>query len=142
MTPVVGPVAEVPVVLQARDLQQYVDNTANLSYKFTYLTVVQQDKISFDAAGTATIPVKGLPAGQSGTVVLENIQNHLDAGKDRFEAAVTGTSEVAAAVFASVLTGMAVFFPIVFVEGIAGQIFGDLALTVEEREKLSPFGIC
>ncbi|MFZ5482504.1 MAG: efflux RND transporter permease subunit [Myxococcota bacterium] len=66
----------------------------------------------------------------SGTVVLENIQNHLDAGKDRFEAAVEGTAEVAAAVFASVLTGMAVFFPIVFVEGIAGQIFGDLALTV------------
>jgi HAE1 family hydrophobic/amphiphilic exporter-1 len=66
----------------------------------------------------------------SGTVVLENIQLKLDAGLSRAEAAVQGTSEVAAAVFASVLTGMAVFFPIVFVEGIAGQIFGDLALTV------------
>lgn len=66
----------------------------------------------------------------SGTVVLENIQNHLDAGKSRMEAAVIGTSEVSSAVFASVLTGMAVFFPIVFIEGIAGQIFGDLALTV------------
>jgi len=66
----------------------------------------------------------------AGTVVLENIQNHLDAGKSRREAAVLGTSEVAAAVFASVLTSMAVFFPIVFVEGIAGQIFADLALTV------------
>jgi HAE1 family hydrophobic/amphiphilic exporter-1 len=66
----------------------------------------------------------------SGTVVLESIQNHLDAGKARMQAAVDGTAEVATAVFASVLTGMAVFFPIVFVEGIAGQIFGDLALTV------------
>jgi HAE1 family hydrophobic/amphiphilic exporter-1 len=66
----------------------------------------------------------------SGTVVLENIQNHLDAGLSRQKAAIQGTSEVAAAVFASVLTGMAVFFPIVFVEGVAGQIFGDLALTV------------
>ncbi len=66
----------------------------------------------------------------SGTVVLENIQNHLDKGKSRMEAAVIGTSEVSSAVFASVLTGMAVFFPIVFIEGIAGQIFGDLALTV------------
>lgn len=66
----------------------------------------------------------------SGTVVLENIQNHLDAGTPRKQAAVKGTSEVSTAVFASVLTGMAVFFPIVFVEGIAGQIFGDLALTV------------
>jgi HAE1 family hydrophobic/amphiphilic exporter-1 len=66
----------------------------------------------------------------SGTVVLENIQLKLDAGLSRQEAAIRGTAEVAAAVFASVLTGMAVFFPIVFVEGIAGQIFGDLALTV------------
>ena len=66
----------------------------------------------------------------SGTVVLESIQNHLDAGKPRRQAAIDGTTEVATAVFASVLTGMAVFFPIVFVEGIAGQIFGDLALTV------------
>ena len=66
----------------------------------------------------------------SGTVVLESIQNHLDAGKNRMQAAIDGTSEVATAVFASVLTSMAVFFPIVFVEGIAGQIFRDLALTV------------
>ena len=66
----------------------------------------------------------------SGTVVLESIQNHLDAGLSRREAAARGTSEVATAVFASVLTAIAVFFPIVFVEGVAGQIFGDLALTV------------
>jgi HAE1 family hydrophobic/amphiphilic exporter-1 len=66
----------------------------------------------------------------SGTVVLEAIQNHLDAGKPRRQAAVDGTAEVATAVFASVLTAIAVFFPIVFVEGVAGQIFGDLALTV------------
>ncbi len=66
----------------------------------------------------------------SGTVVLESIQNHIDGGKSRKEAAIAGTAEVATAVFASVLTAIAVFFPIVFVEGVAGQIFGDLALTV------------
>lgn len=66
----------------------------------------------------------------SGTVVVENIQRHIDAGLSRTEAAVRGTAEVAQAVFASVLTNIAVFFPIVFVEGIAGQIFGDLAMTV------------
>jgi len=66
----------------------------------------------------------------SGTVVLEAVQTHIDRGKSRLEAAVLGTAEVAQAVFASVLTGIAVFFPIVFVEGVAGQIFGDLALTV------------
>lgn len=66
----------------------------------------------------------------SGTVVLEAVQNHIDQGKSRAEAAIAGTAEVAQAVFASVLTAIAVFFPIVFVEGVAGQIFGDLALTV------------
>lgn len=66
----------------------------------------------------------------SGTVVLESIQNHIDAGRSRKEAAALGTAEVATAVVASVLTAIAVFFPIVFVEGVAGQIFGDLALTV------------
>jgi multidrug efflux pump subunit AcrB len=39
-------------------------------------------------------------------------------------------SEVGSAVMSSTLTTVAVFFPMVFVEGIAGQMFGDLGLTV------------
>ena len=42
------------------------------------------------------------------------------------EAAVRGTSEVRMAVIASTLTSIAVFLPMVFVEGVAGQAFGDL----------------
>ncbi len=45
-------------------------------------------------------------------------------------AAVRGTGEVRGAVTASTLTTIAVFFPMVFVEGIAGQAFGDLGLAV------------
>jgi hydrophobic/amphiphilic exporter-1 (mainly G- bacteria), HAE1 family len=41
-----------------------------------------------------------------------------------------GTGRVARAVIASTLTTVAVFIPIVFVEGIAGQLFGDQAWTV------------
>jgi hydrophobic/amphiphilic exporter-1 (mainly G- bacteria), HAE1 family len=63
-------------------------------------------------------------------VVLENIQVHREAGKSRSEAAVTGASEVAAAVTASTLTTVCVFLPIGFVEGVAGQLFGDLSLAV------------
>ncbi|MED5373964.1 MAG: efflux RND transporter permease subunit [Myxococcota bacterium] len=63
-------------------------------------------------------------------VVLESIQVHLDAGRSRRDAAVIGTREVSAAVTASTLTTVAVFLPIVFVDGVAGQIFGDLALAV------------
>ncbi len=63
-------------------------------------------------------------------VVLESIFRCREEGDDLFKATVRGTSEVGSAVLASTLTTIAVFFPIVFVEGIAGQVFGDMALTV------------
>ncbi|MFQ5637247.1 MAG: efflux RND transporter permease subunit [bacterium] len=63
-------------------------------------------------------------------VVLESIARCRDEGDSLLEATIRGVSEVGGAVFASTLTTIAVFFPIVFVEGVAGQIFGNLALTV------------
>ena len=63
-------------------------------------------------------------------VVLENIARHKEQGKPAMEAAKSGTREVAMAITASTLTTVAVFFPLVFVEGIAGQLFRDQALTV------------
>jgi multidrug efflux pump subunit AcrB len=62
-------------------------------------------------------------------VVLENIARHQQTS-DVETAAEAGTREVAGAIVASTLTTMAVFFPLVFVEGIAGQLFRDQALTV------------
>ncbi|MDP6040796.1 MAG: efflux RND transporter permease subunit, partial [Candidatus Latescibacteria bacterium] len=63
-------------------------------------------------------------------VVLESIFRCREEGDDMVTATIRGTGEVGGAVFASTLTTVAVFFPIVFVEGVAGQIFGDMALTV------------
>jgi len=63
-------------------------------------------------------------------VVLENISRHREKGKDGATAAKDGTSEVGTAVVASTLTTVAVFLPLVFVKGIAGQLFKDQALTV------------
>lgn len=63
-------------------------------------------------------------------VVLESIFRCREEGDDMIAATIRGTGEVGGAVFASTLTTVAVFFPIVFVEGVAGQIFGDMALTV------------
>ncbi len=63
-------------------------------------------------------------------VVLESISRCRDEGDNIKEAATRGAREVAGAVIASTLTTIAVFAPIVFVTGIAGQIFGDQALTV------------
>jgi HAE1 family hydrophobic/amphiphilic exporter-1 len=63
-------------------------------------------------------------------VVLENIVRKKEQGQGILEAAQNGTSEVAAAVVAATLTTIAVFFPMVFISGIAGQLFRDQALTV------------
>lgn len=66
----------------------------------------------------------------SSIVVLESIQRCRDEGDGIIAATLRGTNEVRTAVFASILTSIAVFFPMVFVEGVAGQAFGDLGLAV------------
>jgi len=63
-------------------------------------------------------------------VVLENIVRKKEQGQEILEAAQNGTAEVASAVVAATLTTIAVFFPMVFISGIAGQLFRDQALTV------------
>ena len=63
-------------------------------------------------------------------VVLESITRCREQGDSLGRAAVRGVSEVSGAITASTLTTVAVFAPIVFVHGIAGQIFGDQAVTV------------
>lgn len=63
-------------------------------------------------------------------VVLENIFRFNTEGYSREESAIQGSSEVGMAITASTLTTIAVFVPIMFVEGIVGTIFRDFALTV------------
>ena len=64
-------------------------------------------------------------------VTLDNVSRHREQlGKSIVDAARDGTSEVGTAITASTLTTIAVFFPLVFVQGIAGQLFGDQAWTI------------
>ncbi|USD38782.1 efflux RND transporter permease subunit [Ferrimonas sp. SCSIO 43195] len=63
-------------------------------------------------------------------VVLENIDRRRALGDDLQQAARTGTEEVSGAIIASTLTTLAVFVPLIFVDGIAGQLFADQAMTV------------
>src|SRR5881409_1323019 len=63
-------------------------------------------------------------------VVLEAIFKRRERGESGAVAAQRGASEVGRAVVASTLTTIAVFVPVVFVEGIAAQLFRDQALTV------------
>lgn len=63
-------------------------------------------------------------------VVLENIYRHRTEGLGIKESSVLGANEVSAAVTASTLTTVAVFLPIVFVEGVTSTIFRELAMTI------------
>ena len=63
-------------------------------------------------------------------VVLENIFRFREDGNDSGTSAVFGAQEVAGPVVMSTLTTLVVFLPVLFVPGIAGLLFRDLALTV------------
>jgi HAE1 family hydrophobic/amphiphilic exporter-1 len=63
-------------------------------------------------------------------VVLESIFRCREEGDELRAAAIRGTAEVRGAVISSTLTTVAVFLPLVFVEGIAGQTFTDLSFAV------------
>ncbi len=63
-------------------------------------------------------------------VVLESIFRQREQGATPFAAASRGAGSVAMAVSASTMTTIAVFFPLVFVQGLAGQLIRDQALTI------------
>ena len=63
-------------------------------------------------------------------IVLENIFRHREEGVDQTETASRATEEVMGAITASTLTTIAVFGPIIYVEGVAGELFRDLSLAV------------
>ncbi|MBO0909216.1 efflux RND transporter permease subunit [Arthrobacter sunyaminii] len=62
-------------------------------------------------------------------VVIENIKRHLGYGTDKRTAILTAVREVAGAITASTLTTVAVFAPIAFVGGLAGELFRPFAIT-------------
>jgi len=63
-------------------------------------------------------------------VVLENITRHVEEGEKPREAAVFASGEVGGAIFASTLTTVCVFVPLIFVTGLAGIIFKQLGFVV------------
>jgi len=63
-------------------------------------------------------------------VVLENIDRHLVMGKSPEDAARDGAREVALPVFASTITTVIVFFPVMFLAGVAKYLFSALSLAV------------
>ncbi len=73
-------------------------------------------------------------------VVLENIYRLREEGLSRFDASVKGASEVTSAILASTLTTVAVFLPVIFVQGFTAIMFKELSLTVTFA-LLASFGV-
>ncbi|GEJ55815.1 efflux RND transporter permease subunit [Anaeromyxobacter diazotrophicus] len=63
-------------------------------------------------------------------VELENIHRHLALGQDRRTAVLNAAQEVAGPIFVSTITTIVVFFPVVFLGGVAKNLFLPLALTI------------
>lgn len=81
------------------------------------------------------ISLSGLALGvgmlvDNSIVVIENIYRLRNQGLSIRKAAVEGAGQVAGAIFASTLTTVCVFAPIIFTEGITRQLFVDIALTI------------
>ncbi len=67
---------------------------------------------------------------ENSIVVVESIYRAKSAGNPIKEASFLGTMEVAMPIVAAIFTTIAVFFPVVYIKGVAGQLFKDQALTV------------
>ncbi|MEM7657883.1 MAG: efflux RND transporter permease subunit, partial [Bacteroidota bacterium] len=65
-----------------------------------------------------------------GIVISENIYRHFEMGKDRMQAAIDGTMEVLPAVFSAILTTVVAFGSFLFLAGISGDFFSEMAIVV------------
>lgn len=63
-------------------------------------------------------------------VELENIHRHLGTGQSRREAVLAAAQEVALPILVSTITTIVVFFPVLFLQGVARNLFVPLALTI------------
>ncbi|MFN2369587.1 MAG: efflux RND transporter permease subunit [Candidatus Krumholzibacteriia bacterium] len=126
-----GVLAIVVLLLFLRDLRStlIIATSIPISVVATFIAMYRMDiSLNIMSLGGLTLGI-GMLVDNS-IVVLESIYRKKQLGHSLFAAAVAGTSEVGGAVVASTLTTVAVFLPIVFVEGVAGQLFRDQALTV------------
>ena len=81
------------------------------------------------------ISLSGLALGvgmlvDNSIVVIENIYRLRNQGMSKYKAAVYGARQVSGAIFASTLTTICVFLPIVFTEGLTRKLFTDMGLTI------------
>lgn len=72
-------------------------------------------------------------------VVLENIYAKIEGGMSPKEAAIKGSAEIFFAVIATTITLVAVFLPIIFLQGITGKLFAEFGLVIAAAVIISSF---
>lgn len=112
-----------------------ITSTAIISIAIPIALIVTFSLLYFGKMSLNIATLGGLALGigrlvDDSIVVLENIYRHMQAGENPIQASLKGTSEVGMAVIASTITTIAVFVPILFVEGMAALIFKPMAYTV------------
>lgn len=114
---------------------RHIPNTVIIGFSIPISIVATFILMHFKGISLNLMSLGGLALGigmlvDNSIVVLENIFRMRETGLSVSDAARAGTEQVSTAVTASTLTTIAVFFPILFVGGIAGQLFNDLAWTI------------
>jgi len=72
-------------------------------------------------------------------VVTENIFQKVEAGMDPEEASIAGSKEIFFAVISTTITLVAIFFPIVFLEGMTGRLFREFSIVISGAVIISSF---
>lgn len=72
-------------------------------------------------------------------VVMENIYTKIERGMNPKEAAIEGSKEIFFAVIATTVTLVAVFFPIVFLQGVTGSLFREFSIVIAGAVLISSF---
>ena len=126
-----GILAILVLILFLRDLKPTFVIALSIPISLTFAVVLMY----FSNVTLNVISLSGLALGvgmlvDNSIVVIENIYRLRKEGMPAKEAAITGANEVAGAIFASTLTTVSVFLPIVFIEGISRQLFKDMGLTI------------
>ncbi len=106
-----------------------VATTIPTSLVFTFL-VLHAMGLTLNAVSLIAMALAVGMVVDNGVVVLENITRLVDAGMEPVRAAERGAWEVGGALLASTSTTLVIFLPLIFVGGMVGQLFTELAIVM------------
>ncbi|MDW7682153.1 MAG: efflux RND transporter permease subunit, partial [bacterium] len=110
-------------------------NPINIALSIPISVIATFSLLYFSGISLNIMSIGGLALGvgmlvDNSIIVIENIFRHRQVGRSNRDAAFLGAKEVAMPISASTLTTIAIFLPVVYLYGVAGQLFRDQAVTV------------